>query len=209
MTNHPHDSVIIESSIESFFQDLVHNAVENQKLDASQECVRYLIHLLSTFAHSEALFDSTPDGPMIQPLALLYGQAFEEPDGNRRNQTLKRLGDVALFVSGIFSDSLNRKVVDVGYYIAMGGSAYGHLSHTSRHLARWQSFRNLFCELATNFAQFVAILHEVGDQTGLQNDQDIMRLYEVWQQTGSRHIERKLQRFGINPVHGSESGHPH
>ena len=197
------NQVIVESSIQDFFQGLVNDAVENQRLEASTESICYLTNLLSMFANSDALFENTPDGPMIRPLALLYGEALEASNTEQRNLALRRLGDVALFISGIFSDSLNRKVVDVDYYIAMGGNAYGYLSSTSRQQRRWQGFSELFAELGEKFHLFVDVLHEVGDQTNLRNDGDIMRVYEIWQRTGSRYARKQLQRIGINPVSGS------
>ncbi len=209
MVDHANHSLTIETSVESFFQGLVNDAVESQQLNASTESVCYLIHLLSTFASSDALFDSTPDGPMIQPLALLYGEALEAPTADLRNHALKRLGDVALFIAGIFTNSLDRKLVDVDYYIAMGGNAYGYLSSTSRQLIRWQAYCGLFSELATKFTQFVEVLNEVGDQTGLRNGNDIMRLYEVWQRTGSKRAERQLQRAGIHPIHSTTTTQKH
>ncbi|MDE0097739.1 MAG: hypothetical protein OXN16_00795 [Gammaproteobacteria bacterium] len=209
MGTHAGSQLVVEASVADFFQGLVNEAVENQHLEASAESVCYLINLLSTFASSEALFEASPDGPTIQPLALLYGEAMEAPSIEKRNHALKRLGDVALFISGIFSDSLNRKVVDVDYYITMGGLAYGCLSSTSRQLARWHAFSEVFGELGTKFARFVDVLNEVGDQTGLRNDHDIMRLYEIWQRTGSRRARGQLQRLGIIPVTGSAVGLKH
>lgn len=209
MTTDADSQLVVESSVAEFFQGLVNDAVENQHLDASAESVCYLINLLSTFASSEALFESTPDGPMLQPLALLYGEAMEAPGIEMRNHALKRLGDVALFISGIFSDSLNRKVVDVDYYITMGGHAYGCLSSTSRQLARWQAYSGVFGELGNKFARFVDVLNEVGDQSGLRNDHDVLRLYEIWQRTGSRRAQGQLQRLGINPIAGSAVIHKH
>ncbi len=199
------NQVIVESSIESFFQGLVHDAVDHQNLEASAETVCYLVNLLAGFTNSEVLFEHTPDGPMIRPLAQLYGDALEAPTTEQRNHALKRLGDVALFISGIFSDSLNRKVVDVDYYIAMGGNAYGHLSSTSRRHGRWQAFSDMFGELGAKFPLFVDVLNEVGDRTNLRNDSDILRLYEVWQRTGSRYAERQLHRLGITPVTGADT----
>lgn len=209
MTTDADSQLVVESSVAEFFQGLVNDAVENQHLDASAESVCYLINLLSTFASSEALFESTPDGPMLQPLALLYGEAMEAPGIEMRNHALKRLGDVALFISGIFSDSLNRKVVDVDYYITMGGHAYGCLSSTSRQLARWQAYSGVFGELGNKFSRFVDVLNEVGDQSGLRNDHDVLRLYEIWQRTGSRRAQGQLQRLGINPIADSAVIHKH
>ena len=209
MTTSECNQVIIESSIGEFFNGLVGDAVDNQNLDASEESVCYLTNLLSHFANSDALFESTPEGPMIRPLALQYGEALEAPNGEMRNHALRRLGDLALFMSGIFSDSLNRQVVDVDYYIAMGKAAYGYLSASSRGHPRWLDFSDVFGELGTKFPLFVDILNEVGDRTTLRNSADVMRLYEIWQRTGSRYARRQLYQFGIHPVAGPATDRRH
>ena len=49
--------------------------------------------------------------------------------------SLKQIGDVSLFVSGFFSDSLRRKLVDVDYYVSIGGVAYQRAQpRRDRHL---------------------------------------------------------------------------
>jgi hypothetical protein len=209
MSINPSDRLVVESSMAGFFQGLVSDAVENQQADISEEATCYVVNLLAAFAHSDKLFENTQEGLMIQPLALLYGEALEAPNAEKRNHALRRLGDVALFICGIFSDSLNRKVVDVDYYITMGGSAYGSISSAGRQLARWRALGAVFDELGAKFASLVDVLHEVGDQTRLRNDSDIMRLYEIWQRTGSRYAERQLGRFGIHPVDGVNNSLKH
>jgi hypothetical protein len=146
---------------------------------------------------------------MLRPLALLYGEALEAPSHEERNQALKRLGDVALFISGVFADSLNRKLVDVDYYIAMGGKAYSYLSDSSRNTLRWQVLSEVFEELASKFAVFVDILGEVSENAHFNRDVDVMRLYEVWLRTGSKRAGRRLQRLGIQPLHASVSRRQH
>mgnify|MGYP002137355912 CR=1 FL=1 len=37
---------------------------------------------------------------------------------------MRAMGDFSLYIAGFFSDSLKRKLVDVDYYIGMGGAAY-------------------------------------------------------------------------------------
>ena len=43
--------------------------------------------------------------------------------GAEQRASLKQIGDVSLFISGFFSDSLRRKLVDVDYYVSIGGGA--------------------------------------------------------------------------------------
>ena len=201
--------LIVDTNVREFFQGLVTGAVENQHVEASEETVYYVVNLLVGFSDSRTLFEQTPDGLQIKPLAFLYGEALEARSENERNHALKQLGDLALFISGIFADSLNRKLVDVDYYIAMGGNAYGYLSDVTRDAGRWHVFSDIFDELAGKFTDFVDVLGEVSENTHLRNDSDVMRLYEVWMRTGSKRCERKLRRFGIEPLSGSVSHQHH
>lgn len=198
-------NLIVGTNVQEFFQGLVASAVSNQNVEATEDTVHYVVNLLTTFTHAETLYEQTPDGPMIRPLALLYSDAVEASTPQERSQALKRLGDVALFISGVFPNSLNRKLVDVDYYIAMGGTAYGYLSAIVRDTLHWRMLRNVFDELSGKFTVFVDVLGEVSEQAHFNNDADIMRLYELWLRTGSRRMARRLQKLGIHPLAGSVS----
>ncbi len=198
-----HENLIVDTNVTEFFHGLVASAAGNQGLDAAAGTLHYVVNLLTTFTHADALYEPTPDGPMIKPLALLYADAVDAPSIEARNRALQRLGDLALFISGIFPDSLNRKLVDVDYYIAMGGGAYGYLSGRGQDLARWRVLSDTFDELAAKFTAFVDLLGEVGEQAHFRNDSDIMRLYEVWLRTGSERSARRLRSLGIQPLTGS------
>jgi hypothetical protein len=122
---------------------------------------------------------------------------------------LKRLGDVALFISGLFSGSLNRKVVDIDYYIAMGGTAYSCVHDLVGKRADGWGRRSLFADLADNFSDLVDVLGEVGDRSNLSSNRDVLRTYELWLKTGSSRAYDKLQRFGLNPLLNSSSRTTH
>ncbi len=160
----------------------------------------YIVNLLTFFVRAERLFERTPDGITLKPLALIYGEALEARSPEDRDQALQRLGDVSLFISGLFAHSLSRSLVDVDYYISMGGNAYGFLADSGRVTRNNRALKDVFVELAVGFARFVDILAEVGDQTNLNNSSDIMRLYEIWLSTGSDYAAEKLQGLGIQPV---------
>jgi len=192
--------VLTTANMTEYFRHSLSAAMANQHLSAAEDTVSYVVRLLASFARTENLFERTPDGLMQRPLALFYADAVDATSVEERNMALRRLGDVALFISGIFADSLNRKVVDVDYYIAMGGNAYGHL-------ADGVSLTEVFSELAGKFAAFVEVLGEVSDRTSLKSNADIMRIYEIWIRTGSERAARKLRKLGVEPaVFGSGAG---
>ena len=108
--------------------------------------------------------------------------------------TLKEIGDVALFVSGFFSDSLNRKLVDVDYYVSIGGRAYNVLSRVET-----DTFSPVFAELGEKFVGFVDVLSEVSERTSCTSNSDLLRLYEKWLKTGSRRSGQLLVERGVVP----------
>lgn len=198
-------SLITEKSAQEYFQDSISDALSNQKVEAAEYTVYYVVNLLASFIRSENLFERTPDGVIIKPLAELYAEAIEGRSSADQHRALRRLGDVALFVSGVFSQSLNRKVIDVDYYCAMGGSAYGYLSENLRGSAGTRALTEVFEELSKKFVDFVDVLAEVSERTHMNNDADIMRVYELWVRTGSRRAERTLRSIGIEPSEASIS----
>lgn len=194
-----HDGLITGMNMTEYFRDSVGAALANQKVEAAEDTVHYIVNLLAYFARADKLFVQTPDGLVAQPLALIYAEALATASPEARRQALRRLGDVALLVSGLFPASLSRKVVDVDYYIAMGGTAYGVLGGLDRGAGR--ALRAIFAELSRKFQAFVDVLSEVGENSHLKSSADTLRLYELWLRTGSRRTAAKLRKLGIEPWH--------
>jgi hypothetical protein len=192
---------LTESSLRSFFYDSVNQAIRSQQVDAEDTTVWYLTNLLTEFSRSERLFDATQHRLSLRAVADLYAEAAGASSESERKLVLRRLGDVALFVSGLFSGFFRRRrrLVDVDYYIAMGGRAYGYLCDTAQGSVREQSLAGVFRQLSREFTSFVDVLAEVGETSFGADDGDVLRLYEIWSKTGSVRLERKLRRLGITP----------
>jgi hypothetical protein len=152
------------------------------------------------FARSEELYEQTPEGVRLKPLAHMLADAAAAQSAQQRDETLRRLGDVSLFVAGFFAQSFARKLVDVDYHIAMGGRAYGTLAENMRGTMRGQAFAALFMELAAKFQRLVDVLNDVAEMAYTHTDKDILRLYEIWLKTGSPRAYSILQRLGVAPV---------
>lgn len=199
--------VIAQTDVREYFQQELTTALAHQQVQASEEAVFYVVNLLAHFSRAERLFVDTDEGRLLQPLAELYAESLEAPTREMQTASLKRLGDVALLIAGIFSDSLNRKLVDLDYYIAMGGGAYGHVADLVRDTLHGRALGTLFSELAAKFAHLVEALGEVSERAQLISGTDIMRLYEVWLRTGSPRAAERLRRLGIEPVAGELRTH--
>lgn len=187
------------ASLQEFFKDSVAEAMAKQGVAADDHTAYYVVNLLTLFARHEALYDQGKPGPGLQPVALLLAEAAEARDHETRNAILRRVGDTSLFVAGFLGDGCARKLVDVDYYIDMGGAAYGRLSDAVRGTRAGRTFGAVvFAELAEKFREFVDVLAEIRD-SGKAAAIDVLRLYEVWLKTGSRRAARLLREHGLEP----------
>ena len=200
------EQLITDLQPESFFHEALQEAVSHQNLSICEETLLYLRNLLTAFIQTDQLYQHSETGAVLKPLAGMYADALEARSIEERDDVLRHLGDVALFISGLFPQSLSRSLVDVDYYINMGGSAYGYLADSQRRRPD-SVFRRIYSELSIQFARLVDILAEVGDSTVLRNDRDILRLYEIWLASGSEHAAGKLRRLGLVPVPVGRQAH--
>lgn len=193
-------SLLAVTSLREFFHDSVQTALRQQRVAVDDHTEHYVVNVLTMFARSEELFEKTPEGARLRPLAHMLAEASEAPTAQRRDETLRRLGDVSLFVAGFFAQSFARKLVDVDYHIAMGGRAYGTLAESMRGSLRGQAFAVVFMELAQKFQRIVDVLNEVAEMAYQHTDKDILRQYEIWLKTGSPRAYGILRRLGVEPV---------
>jgi len=202
MTRYDHRSgqVMAVESLEAFFHESVDAALRKQQLEVREHTAHYVVNLLTLFSRSEALYAEAGEGRRTRPLALMLADALEAPSEEERHHALQRIGDVALFIAGFFSDSLAHRSVDVDYYIYMGGNAYGSLSHGVRGTRQGRLYGEVFGELAAKFQPMVDVLNEVSDSARQLSDHDLLRLYELWMRTGSRRARALLRRLGVEPT---------
>ena len=118
-------SLLREQAPVEYFKELVEAALARQHLQAGDLTEYYLVNLLCQFVRPDSANRFGVDG---EPLAFRLGQALKT-GGSEQRARLRSLGDFSLFMSGFFPDSLNRRTVDVDYYVSMGEYAYGSLSH--------------------------------------------------------------------------------
>ena len=178
------DAVFRRESAVEYFKELVDGALAHQRIAAGELTAFYVVHLLAGFVQRPADEDDSP-------LATQLARALEI-GGAQQRASLRQIGDLSLFISGFFSDSLRRKVVDVDYYVSIGGFAYNALSRYES-----ETFSPVFAELAEKFVGFVDVLSEVSERTSCASNLDLLRLYEKWLKTGSRRSGQLLVERGV------------
>ncbi len=188
-------TLTLDTTAESFFFELVRNAVDRRRIQIQPETEFYVVKLLKRFIFSDALYSKSQDGALEeQPLAFLYKEALEAEAQPEQKVLFQNVGDISLFRAGFFQESLSRTKIDVGYFIGLGGSAYQNAAERSEE----KHFRMLFSELSHQFGRCVDLLSEVSEATTpMRTEQDVFRQYEIWNRTGSERAARTLQKNGI------------
>ena len=197
------EALIIEKSTPRVvFAQLVASAIGDTREQPSAMAIAYLVELLSSRVRTSTPTPETEGRADPEDTSLTEALfAARNADGSVRIERLRDLGDRALFVSGFFGDSLNRKVVDLDFYRDVGCVAYTDLA---THLDRCgtgnrlgeRSWTYLYQELADRFREFVDVLAEVSDRTLGSRSDNLLRLYERFILTRSDRDRDRLLRLG-------------
>jgi hypothetical protein len=185
-------------SVREYFGEHVARALRDLRLQTAPATEGYLVGLLSGYAVSEQV------QALAQPLVALLQRALGA-HGLTRQARLRELGDSALFLSGFFPESFERRGVDAGYAATMGGRAYLLAGSDDRDGDR----RAVLSELARRFVEFARVLDEVRERTEFSTDAAVLQLYERWLRSGSPAVARRLARRGVPAPRAKPSGPLH
>ena len=185
-------------STEDFFATAVEDAFSNRKIQTFPLTKTYLVRVLEHHIHAENFFD-LPDVNTgkrhRETMAEMFLKASQAEDAVRIG-LLKKLADRSLYISGFFGDSLQRKIVDIDYYADIGGTAYRALAECARE----DLSVKLYKELSSRFLEFVDILDYIATRALAQEEENILRLYENYANTGSEYARDRLLEKGLIAV---------
>jgi hypothetical protein len=189
-----------EQSSTEYFKGLVEQAFKHQHVDTNVMVSFYIVNLLVRCIAAE----ETSNGD--EPLAITFTKATHSSLAEQ-SIIFRRIGDLSLYLSGFFAESLSRKLVDVDYYISLGKASYSTLASLETGAGGQTPFADVYQELAGRFLTFTDILTEVSEQCRLTSNENILRLYERWLKTRSELVARMLREIGIEPLDNITSNH--
>jgi hypothetical protein len=181
----------LHANVTEYFHEVVTSALRETEVRATASTEFYLVNLLTEFT-------AAPVGD--EPLALKLARVQETAAPEGKAQGLKEIGDESLVVTGLFSDSLQRKLVAPDYYISMGASAYRQLASlvSATRTSAASFFSSVYEELAAKFGRFVAVLQEIRRHTNLHGGgPNLLRMYEAYVRSGGAWLESRLRAAGL------------
>jgi hypothetical protein len=182
-----------QATLPEFFRNRIQVALTETHKELDPHTEYYLVHMLTRFART------SPKGSRLdEPLAFKLKRGLEL-NGEQAWFAVRELGEVSLLLAGVFSEFLNRRLVDVEYCMGMGVGAYQRLASLSSKGHSPRSTLMAFEEIADRFTEVVEVLWAFQDATSTHRQKDILRLYESWVRTGNPRMKKSLIRSGVLP----------
>lgn len=183
---------------EQHFSEAVKEACLQRQIQTQPDVEIYLVQLLQHYLDSKNFHRPLQEDSTEKPLdtfAEMYLKAMTlEP--TKKKELMRIVADRALYMTGFFGDSLQRKIVDIDYYIEIGSAAYFNL-HT---WTREDSLAHVYKTFSKRFIDFVEVLNYISEKSIIQADQNVLRLYDRYMRTGSELAREKLQELGVVTV---------
>ncbi|MCB0364266.1 MAG: hypothetical protein H6624_14200 [Bdellovibrionaceae bacterium] len=182
------------TSSKEYFDEAVGTALQERRVQASVPARSYLVDLLDFYLQTENLFEESPETgkKKSSTLAEMYLTAVNS-EPSLKVEMLKRLGDMSLYISGFFGESLKRKIVDIDYYADIGGSAYGSLAS----MTAIDEVAEVYHDFSHRFLEYVDVLTCISEKSFVVSQADLLRLYDRYVLTGSKQAQDELNAKGL------------
>lgn len=184
MTTIAPGSIDVRTNLADFFERQLTQSMAGQGVNSSREARAYLTGKLVDYVHARMLHNGSEGRAPHRLLAELAIEA-ERAGNAHRYECFRRLGDLALFMAGVFAQQVRRRVVSRQYYVNMGAAAYVQLAVLDAMIAGQQRI-DMYDELACGFPRFADVLEEVSERVQLDKKGGLIRLCERLTRTGRR-----------------------
>lgn len=190
-------------SSRDFFSELVTEACESRSLTTFPQATDYLVDLMLFYMDTKNLYDEENTNgkksrSTLAEMLLKAGNAQR----NEKIELLKKLGDSALYISGFFGPSLQRKVVNISYYKDMGETAYGSLASCVQEDLTSRIYR----EFSEKFIDFVDVLTYISSKALRPAQGNLLQLFENYA-SGSDLARDELLNQGVITVPQKKVGY--
>lgn len=159
--------IVLETSLQAFFYDQLLEVNKKNLNPLPNETVYYSSLIMDQFGESQKYFD-TQEGKVREKI---LGTKLLESSGQPRRvqkRMLRDIGDTALFMCGYFSDSVNKKLIDLSYYHELGRIAYRRLNSHVPELYDYPEFYDLLSKKFQNLTEMIYLVSKKNE--GLDTD---------------------------------------
>lgn len=159
MTKHEKSSVILETSLQSFFYTELQHFNSRSLEPLPNEAIYYSSLVMDHFGDVKRYFEHSDGKLRNKVLGTKYLESSKLSKEERKRE-LKDIGDTALVICGYFSASLNRKIIDTRYYQELGQLAYKQLNGVIPSAYDIPSFFNVIAHRFDKLAEVIGLVSE-------------------------------------------------
>lgn len=159
--------IVLESSLQVFFYDLLREINCKSTRPLSNETIFYSSLVMDKYSNSQNYFEMV-DGKMREKILGLKLLESGQMPKEKMKASLKDVAETSLLVCGFFSDSLNRKIIDVKYYQKLGMIAYSRLNTIEPTAYNVSSF---YKNISRSFLEIITLMNLAALKSGADKDQ--------------------------------------
>lgn len=123
-------AIVLETSLQSFFYQKLQEINHKCTQPIPDEAVFYSSLVMDQFGESKKYFEMQEGKVREKVLGMKLLESSHLPKSHQKI-VLRDVGDTALLICGYFSESVNKKLVDLRYYQDLGKTAYQRLNSMS------------------------------------------------------------------------------
>lgn len=146
--------IILSTNLKAFFYDGLSELNKKSLCPIPESVIYYSSDVLDKFVLSEEFFE-TSEGKVREKILGLKILEATQYTREEQKKIYKEVGDMSLMVCGYFSQSVNKKIVDLQYYSQIGKMAYSHLNSITPAFLDIPSFYGM---VATCFGSLTTLM---------------------------------------------------
>ena len=188
------DRVIVSADLHAFFHEELVQSQQQVGVRMHETTEFYLVNLLVEFSRRDDVADMYRD----EPLVVLHRRAAAAPLATQLT-IFKQLGDYALYVAGFFAEFIEKSLVNMDYYTAMGEAAYKNLAQLCAAAHKPAALASLYAQLAEGFMPNMMVLTQVSNRARQRSGSamDLLRLYDRYVRTQNGRVKQMLEGRGL------------
>ncbi len=156
-------SIVLETSLQTFFYDQLMGLNKITATPIPNEAIYYSSIVMDKLSHSTEYFEVNDGKVRDKTLGKKLLECGHMSKASQRRE-FRDIGDTALLLCGFFSESFNRKIVDLNYYHEVGKVAYSRLNGIVPDAFEVDSFYDI---LSNTFKELTCMMTIVSQQMNI------------------------------------------
>lgn len=158
--------ILVSNSLQTFFFDELLAANKKSTTPLNNEMIYYSSKVMDKYSDTSKLFEEVEGKLTDKVLGIKYLESSQFPISKKKKE-IKDIADTTLFLCGFFSDSLERKLINIEYYINLGIMSYKRLDSL---VPSYLDMPFFFNNLADSFHHIINTMAMVAHGMNVQHD---------------------------------------